>query len=89
MLPIALPSTLVDEITDFLVSMPTQEQIIAFKPSDRLNERLQSLLERAGEGELSDSEKKELDEFLQMSHMLKILKGKLRLNMGDTRVSPF
>jgi hypothetical protein len=74
--------TLLDEITDFLASIPTAEQIVAFKPSQRLNDRLHELLDRAGEGELTDSEQKELDEFLHVNHILKMLKGKVRLKLA-------
>ena len=80
----AIPAaeTLLDEITDFLASIPTAEEIVAFKPSESLNDRLHELLERAGEGELTDAEQKELDEFLRASHLLKMLKGKVRLKLA-------
>jgi hypothetical protein len=74
--------TLLDEITDFLASIPTAEQIVAYKPSERLNNRLHELLDRAGEGELTDTEQKELDEFLRVNHILKMLKGKVRLKLA-------
>jgi hypothetical protein len=74
--------TLLDEITDFLASMPTAEQILTFKPSDQLNRRLHELLDRAGEGALTDKEQQELDEFLRVSHLLKMLKGKVRLRLA-------
>jgi hypothetical protein len=74
--------TLLDEITDFLASIPTADQIVAFKPSEGLNDRLHELLDRAGEGELMESEQKELDEFLRINHMLKMLKGKVRLKLA-------
>ena len=74
--------TLLDEITDFLASIPTAEQILAFKPSEALNQRLHELLDHAGEGALSDREQAELDEYLRVSHLLKMLKGKGRLNIA-------
>ncbi len=74
--------TLLDEITDFLASIPTAEEIVAFKPSDELNRRLHELLDRAGEVALTDREQQELDEFLRVSHLLKMLKGKVRLRLA-------
>ena len=74
--------TLLDEITDFLASIPTAEEILAFKPSEQLNQRLHDLLDHAGEGALTDREQQELDEFLRVSHLLKMLKGKVRLNLS-------
>ena len=40
------PPTLLDEITDFLLERPTPNQIIAFQPSDLLNDRLHDLLNK-------------------------------------------
>jgi hypothetical protein len=74
--------TLLDEITDFLALIPTAEAILAFKPSEQLNQRLHELLDHAGEGALTDREQEELDEFLRMSHLLKMLKGKVRLKLA-------
>ena len=73
--------TLLDEITDFLASIPTAEQILAFRPSETLNERLHELLDHAGEGMLTDGEQAELNEYLRVSHLLKMLKGKVRLKV--------
>jgi len=74
--------TLWGEITDFLVSSPTLEEIIAFHPSDAANDRLHELLELAGEGGLSSEERRELDEFLRLSHLLNLLVGKARLKLA-------
>ena len=74
--------TLLDEITDFLATIPTAEQILIFKPSETLNQRLHDLLDHAGEGTLTDSEQQELNEYLRVSHLLKMLKGKVRLRLS-------
>lgn len=74
-------SSLIDEITDFLASSPTSAQIVAYKPSALLDERLHELLDKQSEDELSESESAELDEFMQMNHFLTILKAKTRLNL--------
>ena len=73
---------LLGEITDFLASIPTAEQILAFKPSEALNQRLHDLLDHVGEGALTDQEQAELDEYLRVSHLLKMLKGKVRLHIA-------
>ena len=64
-------STLVDEITDFLALSPSSDQIIAYRPSTLLDDRLHELLDKQSEDEL--------DEFIQMNHFLTILKAKTRL----------
>jgi hypothetical protein len=77
----APPDVLWGEITDFLVSSPTLEEIVAFRPSDVANQRLHELLELAGESKLSVAEHHELDEFLRISHVLNLLAGKARLKL--------
>lgn len=76
-----------DEITDFLASGTTAGQIIAFKPSEMLDQRLHILLDHNSHDALNDEERSELDEFLRMNHLLKMLKLKARLKQaGKARV---
>ena len=75
---VAQPDTLFSEILDFLASTPTPENIIAFRPSDRLEQRLSFLLEQNGEDALTAEERRELDEFLRMNHFMNILKIRAR-----------
>ena len=75
----APPKALFDEITDFLATAPTQEQIIAFKPSIYLTHRMQELLDKNSRDELTSDERNELDEFLRMNHLLKMIRLKARM----------
>lgn len=77
--------SLFDEITDFLVSSPAPEQIVAFQTSDVLNERLHELLEKNRESRLSAEEQTELNRFLEIGHLMTVLKAKARLKIaGET-----
>jgi hypothetical protein len=77
-------SPLVDEITEFLASVPSAEQIIAFKLSDQLESRALDLLERSRSNKLAKEERAEMDEFLKMNHFINMLKLKTRLKLaGD------
>jgi hypothetical protein len=80
----APPKQLFDEITDFLASAPDTDAILAFTPSDVLVDRLDELLEQNKTSNLSQDERAELDEFLRMNHLLKMvrLKAKLRVQGG-------
>jgi len=81
---IAPAETLFDEITDFLLSRPTPEQIVAFEASEMLNERLHELLDKNREEGLKAEENAELESFLKIGHLLTILKAKARLKLsGD------
>ncbi|MEO8393588.1 MAG: hypothetical protein ABI700_11415 [Chloroflexota bacterium] len=68
---------LLEEITSFLAASPTTEEIIAFKPSEILDQRLHYLLDENSSDTLSRDEKDELNEFLLMNHFLKMLKLKV------------
>lgn len=81
---IAPISDLLEEITNFLAVAPTAEEIITFKPSEMLDQRLHYLLDQNGLGQLDDNEREELDEFLLMSHFLKMLKLKARLHLTES-----
>ncbi len=73
---------LVDEITDFLVSTPTLEEIIAFKPSEVLDERVHYLLDLNSEGEITPEEHKELEKYIELDHVMTMLKLKARLKLA-------
>ena len=73
--------TLLDEITDFILSRPTEEEIINFRPSDRLNERLHELLDKNSHDAITSEERTELDHFLEIDHIFTMLKAKARLKL--------
>lgn len=75
-------SDLLEEITSFLAASPDAEDIIAFKPSDLLDQRLHYLLDQNSADQLSREERRELDEFLTMNHFLKMLKLKTRIKLA-------
>ena len=75
-------SILVDEITDFLLTNPTSEQIIAFVPSEAVARRAHDLLERNRLGHLTAEERTEMEEFRRMDHFVTILKAKARLKQA-------
>ena len=78
----APPTILVDEITDFLITAPTPEQIIAFQTSEAVNQRLHALLDKNRNEGLTPDEREELNRFLQLGHVMTILKAKARLKLA-------
>jgi hypothetical protein len=73
------------EITDFLATAPSAEEIIAFKPSEVLTERLHELLNKNSSGEISPEELEELEEFSRLNHFMRMLIGKTRLKLRDKK----
>src|SRR5258708_3245802 len=77
------PRSIYQEITDFLASCPTPEQIADFKISDQAQERLEELLDKIREGELTPAETAELDQYLQYSHTMVLLKASAHRVIDD------
>ena len=63
-----------DEVLEFLTSTPTLAQIISFRPSEAIQERISTLLEANRNGLLNAEERAELDEFEQLEHFMRRLK---------------
>lgn len=70
-----LPAHIYRYILDFLASKPTPEQIAAFTPTLKMQERLQTLLERSKAGQLTPTEQRELDEYERSEHLVSMLKA--------------
>jgi hypothetical protein len=66
------------EIIDFLASSPTLEQMSGFKISDAAQQRLEELLDKNREGELTPEEEAELDRYFQYRHIMILLKASAR-----------
>ena len=69
------PARIYQYILDFIVSKPTPEEIIAFRPTPEMEERLKSLLERSKVGKITAAESKELDEYERIQHLMIMLKA--------------
>ncbi len=63
-----------EEMMDFLTSSSTPEQIVSHQPSPLLQERLEELLEKNREEELTEAEAAELNAFEQVNDVMNSLK---------------
>lgn len=63
------------EITDFLATNPSPDQIAAFKISGEAQQWLEDLLDKNREEELTADETAELDAYLQASDLMILLKA--------------
>jgi hypothetical protein len=70
----ATQTPIYQEVFTFLVSSPTPEQIIAFRPSEATQARIQALLAANKESHLTAEEQVELDEYEQVEHFVRMLK---------------
>ncbi len=65
-----------DEVDEFLTSTPTPEQILAFRPSETIQKRLQTLLDANRTDQLTTGERAELDEHMALENFMRRLKVK-------------
>jgi predicted DNA-binding antitoxin AbrB/MazE fold protein len=75
---VASTRLLADELIALLNSAPSLEQIIQFKISPTAQERLEALLDKNREAQLTAAEQRELDQYLQYRHILIVLKAGAR-----------
>ncbi len=71
----ALPAHIYRYILNFLATKPTPQQIIDFRPTPEMQDRLRTLLTRSKAGELTPVEQKELDEYERIEDLVIMLKA--------------
>jgi len=75
------PTKSYDEIIDFIASGTTPEAVVAFRPSPAAQQRVADLVERSKDGTISPEEQSELDDFLQLEHIMIMAKARARQHM--------
>ena len=71
------------EITDFLATNPTPQEIIDYQLSEDLQARAHELLERNGEDQLTPEERDEMFDFVRVDEMMSLLKVKMKLKLRN------
>ncbi len=66
------------EIIDFIAAGTTSEAVAQFRPSPEAQQRVAELVEREKEQALSSEEQAELDDFMELEHILRMAKAKAR-----------
>lgn len=69
-----LPNRVYRYILSFLAENPTPDEIVDFRPSPEMQERLRLLLERGKTETLTAVEQAELDEYERIEHLMILLK---------------
>ncbi|MBV9019234.1 MAG: hypothetical protein JO125_04385 [Chloroflexi bacterium] len=62
------------ELAQFLANHPTAEQIVTFHPSSEVAERAYELIHTERDGSLTEEERKELESYLVMEHLMELIK---------------
>ena len=66
------------EVIDFIAAGTTPQNVIAFRPSEESQQRVSDLLGREKAGELTPSDKLELDHYMQIEHLMRLAKARAR-----------
>jgi hypothetical protein len=72
-----------NEVFDFLLSKPSPEAVIALRPSQEAQSRVRYLLDGNRNDSLTDSEKAELDMYLQLEHFVRQLKIRAQEKLAE------
>jgi hypothetical protein len=67
-----------EEIVDFFAGGTTPESVVAFRPSDQAAQRAAELVDKSKDGIISTEEQSELEDYLQLEHLLILAKARAR-----------
>lgn len=74
---------LLDEVSAFLATSPTQEQLISFRLSGVLEDRVRELLAKLKEDHLTEDEEKELNEFEHVERLMGLVKARVHAHKAQ------
>jgi hypothetical protein len=74
--------TVKDVVTNFLASAPSLEEIAAYRLPDALQERAHLLLDKNRQDSLTGDERAEMDEYVEIDHLMMLVKAKARLKLA-------
>jgi hypothetical protein len=74
--------TVFGEITDFLATNPSPEAILAYELPTYLQTRAIELLDKNGEGQLTEREHEEMMDFVRIDNMMLLLKAKMKRKLA-------
>jgi hypothetical protein len=69
------------DILKFLASLPSPEEIIALRPSETLQNQINTLLEKNRSGQLTPEEEQLWEQYQYLEHLIRIAKAKAYLKL--------
>ncbi len=67
-----------EDAVELMATGPKPEQIVSFKPSEKLQERARELIFKEKEGSIIPEEQHELDQILFFDHIMRLIKARAR-----------
>ena len=75
-----------EEIIDFIAAGTTPSRLIAFQPSEEVEARVADLIHREKTTGLSSEESSELNQYLQLEHLMRLAKARARAHLADEQL---
>lgn len=72
------PGVIFGEIAEFLASAPTREQLLKFRPSEQLQQRIRDLLAKQNAGKATAEDQRELDQIEHAERLMRMVKARIR-----------
>ena len=70
------------EVLEFLAGLPSPQETLDLRPSERLQGRVQELLEKSRAGTLTSREEEEWSRYEYLEHLARMAKAKARVKLG-------
>jgi hypothetical protein len=67
-----------DEVVELLTSRPSRDELLNYRPSEKVQQRARELLMKLKSGEVTPDEERELDQFQHLEMLLQLVKARLR-----------
>ena len=81
-------SKVYEEIVEFIAAGTNPQNLIAFRPSGAVRERVWDLVARERSSEISPEEASELSHSLQLEHIMRLAKARARRHLRHAPVRP-
>ena len=75
-----------EEIIDFIAAGTTPSRVVAFQPSQEVKDRDADLIQREKTAGLSPEESSELNQYLQLEHLMRLAKARARAHLADEQL---
>jgi hypothetical protein len=72
-----------EEIAELIAAGGGPEAVIGFQASATTRERVAELIERDKAGALTDDEQTELDQYMQLEHVMRLAKARAQARLDD------
>lgn len=72
------------DILEFLASLPSPEEIIALRPSQELQNQINSLLDKNRSGQLTVQDEQFWEQYQYLEHLVRLAKAKAYLKLKQT-----